>query len=129
VKKTPLPLDNSIILLALVFSTTLAGCAMTFDATSLGVPAAMASPAAQPVVGDTFNVRSHATYLFWGLFPSRVPRLGRTLQGQLAGGRGVQNLRIHVSRRWSDMLITVLSGGIINPVSVTFAGVITPPSP
>jgi hypothetical protein len=127
VKKTPL--HNSMTLLALVLSTTLVGCAMTFDATSLGVPAVMASPAAQPVVGDTFNVRSHATYLFWGLFSSSAPNLGRTLQGQLAGGRGVRNLRIHVSRRWSDLLITVLSGGVITPVSVTFEGVITPPSP
>ena len=102
---------------------------MTFDATSLGAPAAMAAPAAQPVVGDTFNVRSHATYLFWGLYTGGAPNLGRTLQGQLAGGRGVQNLRIHVARRWSDILITVLTAGVVDPVSVTFEGIITPASP
>ena len=115
------------VLLALVLSTTVAGCAMTFDATSLGVPAAMASPS--PVAGDTFNVRTHATYLFWGLYTGGAPNLGRTLQGQLAGGRGVQNLRIHVSRRWSDLLITVLTAGLVDPVSVTFQGVITPALP
>ncbi len=114
---------------ALVFSVAVTGCVMTFDATSLGVPASMAAPATQPAVGDTFNIRSHAWYLFWGLFPSSEPSLERTLEGQLAGGRSVQNLRIHVYRRFTDILITVVSAGIVDPVSVSFEGVITARSP
>jgi len=116
-------------LVALVLSVTVAGCAMTFDATSLGVPAAMAAPATRPVAGDTFNIQSHAMFLFWGLYPSSVPSLERALEGQLAGGRGVQNLRIHVYRRWTDILFTVLSAGIVAPATVRFEGVITPQSP
>jgi hypothetical protein len=124
------PQHNSLsVLVALVVAATAAGCAMTFNAASLGVPVTMASPAAQPVVGDTFNVQAHATYLFWGLYQSSGPSLEHTLQGQLAGGRGVQNLTIHVFRRWTDVLFTVLTAGIVDPVSVTFEGVVTPQSP
>jgi len=102
---------------------------MTFDATSLGVPAGMASPATQPAVGDTFNIQLKAWYVFWGLYPSSEPSLERSLEGQLAGGRGIRNLRIHVYRRWSDILITALTAGLLDPVSVRFEGVITPQSP
>lgn len=102
---------------------------MTFDATSLGVPTTMASAAAQPAVGDTFNVTSRAVYLFWGLYPVKMPSLQNTLEGQLAGGRGVQDLKIHVGHGLSDLLVTVLTAGLVSPVAVRFEGVITPPSP
>jgi len=102
---------------------------MTFDSTSLGVPAVMASAASQPVVGDTFNVTDHALYMLWGLVPLEQPSLQATLEAQLAGGRAVQNLRIHVRRRWLDVLVTVLSAGLLSPVSVTFEGIIAPRAP
>jgi hypothetical protein len=102
---------------------------MTFDATSLGVPASLASSAAQPAVGDTFNVRTKAVYLFWGLYASQEPSVLRVLEGQVAGGRAVQDLRVHVARRWSDILITVLTAGVVSPVTVSFRGVIVPGSP
>lgn len=111
-------------LLALALSLAVAGCAMTFDANSLGVPAGMASPAQQPAVGDTFNVQVKALYLLWGAIPSRVPSLERTLEGQLAGGRSIQGLSIRVYHRWSDVLVTLLTVGILDPVSVRFHGVI-----
>lgn len=117
------------LLAALLVALCLTGCAMTFDSTSLGVQATMASAVSQPAVGDTFTVTSHAVYLFWGLYPVKMPSLRNTLEGQLAGGRGVQDLRIHVGRRWSDLLVTVLTVGVVSPVSVTFEGVITPQSP
>ena len=102
---------------------------MTFDATSLGVPAAMASAASRPVAGDTFNVQSKAVYLFWGLYASSRPSLLNALESQLSGGRGVQDLTVRVSHRWSDALITVLTAGIVTPVTVTFHGVVAPAGP
>jgi hypothetical protein len=115
---------------ALLLALTAAGCAMTFDATSLGAPAVMASSVSQPAVGDTFNVTSRAVYLLWGLYPVTKLSLQNTLEGQLAGGRGVADLRIRVRRRWSDLLITVVTVGLVSPISVTFEGVVTPrPSP
>jgi hypothetical protein len=119
----------SSLLAALLFGLGAPGCALTFDATSLGVPASMAAAASQPVVGDTFNVTDHALYALWGLIPLKHPNLQATLEAQLAGGRAVQNLRIRVRRRWPDLLVTVLSAGLLNPVSVTFEGIIAPRSP
>lgn len=127
--KTAPSYNPSSFVLAAAASLAVAGCAMTFDASSLGVPASMASPAQQQVVGDTFNVATHAVYLLWGTIPSHVPNLGQVLEGQLASGRAVQNLSIRVSRRWTDVLITVLTGGLVDPVSIRFQGVITGGSP
>ena len=104
-------------------------CALNFNATSLGVPVSMASAASRPAAGDTFNVRSGAVYLFWGLLPAKTPSLENTLESQLAGGRAVRDLRIKVGRRWSDLLVTVLTAGLVTPVSVTFEGTVAAPPP
>jgi hypothetical protein len=102
---------------------------MTFNARSLGVPAAMSQPAGQPIVGDTFQVTLKSVHLFWGLYPARVPRLQSALAGQLAGGRGVANLEIRVRRRLADVLVSGLTLGVINPSSVTFGGIVTRGAP
>jgi hypothetical protein len=47
------------------------------------------------------------------------------LAAQLGGGSGVADLRIRVRSRWSDILITGLTLGLIVPRSVTFEGVVT----
>lgn len=107
----------------------LAGCALTFDARSLGVPATMAGPVAAPAAADSFHVTQTAVHLFWGLYEARAPSLQGALAGQLADGRGIANLRIRVHRRWSDVLGTVLSFGVIVPVSVTFEGVVVRSEP
>lgn len=114
---------------ALTLGLAATGCALSFDSTSLGVPVSMASAASRPAAGDTFNVRSSALYVFWGLLPVRTPSLENTLESQLAGGRAVRDLRIEVGRRLPDLLITVLTLGFVAPVSVTFHGVVAAPSP
>jgi hypothetical protein len=115
--------------LAAALAVTAGGCALTFDARSLGVPATMAVPAGQPVVGDTFRVTTKAMHMFWGLYPARTPNLRNVLAGQLAGGGSVQNLRIRARKRWSDVLVTVLFVGVFSPTSVTFEGVVTRSGP
>jgi hypothetical protein len=117
------------IVAAALLALSATGCALHFDATSLGVPVSMASAASRPAVGDTFNIRSGAVYLFWGLLPVKTPILENTLETQLAGGRAVRDLRIEIGRRWSDLLVTVLTAGIVTPVSVTFQGIVAAPSP
>jgi hypothetical protein len=114
---------------AALLALSATGCALTFDSASLGVPVSMASPASRPAVGDTFHVRSGAVFILWGLVPLKKPSLENTLETQLAGGRSVRDLRIHVSRRLPDLFITVLTGGVVSPVSVTFEGIIGAPSP
>src|SRR5262245_4338767 len=44
------------------------GCAMSFDATELGVPTSMAQSAHDPVPAGAaqFSVTKHPVYMFWG---------------------------------------------------------------
>jgi hypothetical protein len=111
--------------LVLVLLLSLAGCAETFDASTLGVPAALAAPAGQPVQGTRFRVTSHAVYGLWGLASFKQPSLRKALAGQLGGGSGIADLKIKVRSRWTDVLVTVLTAGLIVPRAVTFEGVVT----
>jgi hypothetical protein len=108
-------------LLALV----LAGCAETFDATSVGVPVTMSSSAGQPPQGERFSVTSHAVYGLWGMFRIKQPSLQRALSAQLGGGKAIADVKIHSRSRFFDVLITGLTLGIIAPRSVTYEGVVT----
>lgn len=109
----------------LLFLVLLSGCAQTFDAASLGVPVTMASPAAQAPQGDRFSVTSRAVFGFWGTLRFKQPSLQKALAAQLGGGSGVADVRIRVRSRWSDLLITALTAGLVVPRSVTFEGVVT----
>jgi hypothetical protein len=103
----------------------LSGCAQTFDATTLGVPATLASPAGQPPAGDRFRVSSKAVFGLWGLVRFKEPSLRKALAAQLGGGAGIADVKIKVRSRWTDLLFTVLTAGLIVPRSVTFEGVVT----
>lgn len=111
--------------LALLVVLALAGCAQTFDATTLGVPATLASPAGQPAEGDRFRVNTKAVFGLWGIVRLKEPSLRKALAAQLGGGSGIADVKIKVRSRWSDLLFTVLTAGIIVPRSVTFEGVVT----
>lgn len=111
--------------LAVILVLSLSGCALTFDATTLGVPVSLASPAGQPPEGTRFRVTSRAVYALWGVAPLKRPSLRKALAAQLGGDRGIADLRIRVRSRWSDVLITALTAGLIVPRAVTFEGVVT----
>jgi hypothetical protein len=104
---------------------SLGGCAHTFDATNLGVPVTLATAVGQPVEGSRFRVTSRAVFAFWGLARIKDASLRKALAAQLAGGSGIANVRIKVRSRWSDVLITALTAGLIVPRAVTFEGVVT----
>jgi hypothetical protein len=108
----------------LLFLASLQGCAQTFDATTLGVPVTLAGAVGQRVEGSRFRVTSRAMYAFWGLVRIKDPSLRKALAAQLAGGSGVANLRIKVRSRWSDVLVTALTAGLIVPRAVTYEGVV-----
>ena len=103
---------------------SLQGCAQTFDATTLGVPVTLASGVGQPVEGSRFRVTSRAMYTFWGLLRIKDPSLRKALAAQLAGGSGIANLKIKVRSRWTDVLVTALTAGLIVPRAVTYEGVV-----
>ena len=102
------------------------GCVLTFDATELGVPTSMAEPAQAVAQGTPFRVTKHPVFLLWGLVTAAQPNAEDVLAGQVGEGSRVANLRIKVRSRWSDLLVTAISGGLITPRSVTFEGVVVP---
>jgi hypothetical protein len=63
-------------------------------------------------------------YAFWGLARLKEPSLRKALAAQLAGGSGIADLKIKVRSRWTDILVTVLSAGLIVPRAVTYEGVV-----
>ena len=111
----------------LALALTLSGCAMTFDATDLGVPTSLAEAAQTPPQGTPFTVTKHPVYLLWGLAAASRPNAEDVLAGQVGTGARIANLKIKVRARWSDLLVTVLTAGLISPRSVTFQGVVVSP--
>lgn len=102
------------------------GCALQFDATHLGVPVTMAAPAGETPRGAKFSVNAGALHLLWGLVPAKQPNLQRVLAPQLTSDARVEDLKIKVRSRWSDVFLTVLTAGILVPRTVTFEGVVVP---
>ncbi len=107
-----------------LFTASQAGCSLTLDATTLGVPATLASSASAPAEGTKFSVTSRALYGFWGLAKLSEPSLRKTLASQLAGGKSVADVRIKVRSKFSDLVITALTLGLLVPRAVTIEGVV-----
>lgn len=99
-------------------------CSMTFDATHLGVPVTMASAARAPAEGEPFKLTSRAVYGLWGMVKFSEPSLEHSLAAQLVGGKEVADLKISVKSHFRDVLLTVLTAGLVVPRAVTFEGVI-----
>lgn len=110
--------------IAVALALTSSGCALTFDSRHLGVTATMAEPAQAPASGTAFHVTKHPVYLLMGLVAMSQPNLQDVLAGQVANGSSIASLRIRVRARWSDVLITALTAGLISPRSVTYEGVV-----
>ncbi|MEO6068800.1 MAG: hypothetical protein ABJB33_09135 [Gemmatimonadota bacterium] len=108
-----------------------AACAQTFDATTLGVPATLATDGVAAPQGTAFAVRAKALWAAWGLLPVNQPSLKKILSAQLVGGKSVANIRIKTRTSIFDGIITLATFGIFVPRSVTFEGVVVdaPPSP
>lgn len=113
-------------LAALAFLLGTAGCAVTYDATHLGVPVSLADAAQAPATGTPFSVTKHPVYVMWGLFRASDPNLDDILAGQVGAGAGLTRVKIHSRLRLTDLLFTVLTAGFLSPRSVTFEGVIVP---
>ena len=116
-------------ILLLAILTAGSGCSLNFDSTHLGVPVTMGSAAGAPAQGTHFKTDSHPVWGLWGLFSVSSPNLQKVLSRQLVGAAGVADLKIKVRSRWSDVLVTVLTGGLVVPRTVTFEGVIVPSQP
>lgn len=98
------------------------GCALTFDATRLGVPVTMAGTPQPTPTGTPFRVTRHPVFLLFGLATVGEPDLEDVLEAEVGTGAGVQNLRIKVAASPTDVLFTVITLGVISPRTVTFEG-------
>lgn len=101
-----------------------AGCTQSFDATSLGVPVSMGVAAGEQVQGTPFKTNVGTLHAFFGLVTLSKPNLRKALAGQLIGANEVAQLRIKSHSRWSDVLLTLLTAGLLVPRTVTYEGVI-----
>ncbi len=113
-------------LLPLLAAVTLVagGCAEAFDATTLGVPVTMASPAGEAPQGDSFSVSSRSVHALWGLVPLSRSSIRRALGVQAIDAPIITGVKITVRSRWSDLLVSALTLGILVPRTVTYEGVV-----
>ena len=108
----------------LTLAIAVSGCALTLDATHLGVPVSLASSSERPDSGTPFSITKHSIYILVGLVPVSQPNLEDLLAGQVGTGARITNLRIKARSRWSDLLIMGLTLGFVVPRSVTFEGIV-----
>jgi hypothetical protein len=113
-------------LLVLAGALTVSGCALTFDATDLGVPTSMAESARTPAQGEAFRITKKPVFLLWGLIGTSRPNAENILAGQVGTGSRVANLKIKLRMRLTDLIVTGLTLGLVNPRTVTFEGVVVP---
>ncbi len=97
---------------------------MTFDGTKLGVPVTMGSKAGAPAKGQPFKVSSGSLWVLWGAVPVKKPSLREPLGSQLVGGQSIEDVKITVGSRWYDVLVSVVTLGLVTPRTVTLEGVI-----
>lgn len=103
---------------------TTAGCAQTFDATTLGVPATLATANAAVPAGTTFNVHAKALWAAWGILPISQPDLRKVLAAELVGGRSIANVRIRTHTSILDGIISLGTAGLLVPRSVSYEGIV-----
>ncbi len=113
-------------LASLLVAVCLGACSLTYDATALGVPATLASSASEPVEGEHFKVTSRAVWGLWGLVQLSQPNLRKALAHQVAEGSSVADIRIKSKARFSDILFTVITLGLLSTRSVTVEGTVVP---
>lgn len=104
----------------------LSGCVHVFDARTLGANVRVATAPGEATCATPFRRSQKAVFLLWGAVRATRPSLEHALGGQVTGSDEITNLRIRVRSRFSDLLFTAFTGGLVVPRSVTFDGCVTP---
>lgn len=99
-------------------------CGHTFDASTLGVEATMASPASAPAQGEAFVINKKAMFFFWGAVRGSQPSLQDALASQVTSLQRVADLRVRVRSSFSDLFFTIITAGLVVPRSVTYEGIV-----
>ena len=99
-------------------------CTQTFDATSLGVPATMASAPGDAAPGKPFTVRAHTVHGLLGIVTLSQANMQKALASELVGGGQITQLRIKTRSKLMDLFVTLITAGMIVPRTVTYQGVV-----
>ena len=67
---------------------------------------------------------THAVFGLWGLASLKKPAVDKILASHLVGKTGISAVRVRIRSSWTDVLITVLTAGLVVPRSVTVEGVV-----
>jgi len=105
----------------------LGGCAHTFDARTLGAGVSLAAAPGAGPCPTRFRRSQKAVFLLWGLVPAARPSLQNALASEVAGTAEIRDLRISVRSRFTDLLFTGITAGLVVPRSVTFEGCVVGP--
>ncbi|MFQ6045990.1 MAG: hypothetical protein ACE5PT_06480 [Gemmatimonadales bacterium] len=108
----------------LALALAMSGCVHRFDAATLGVEAIMSSPAANLPQGEPFKIDRKAVYLVLGVIPVARPSLQKVLATQVVGDQRIANLKITVKSRWTDVLLTAITAGLVVPRTVVYEGIV-----
>jgi hypothetical protein len=108
----------SVVALALVIVVT--GCATIPLESSLEKPVSMTDMRGTPA--QTFESKSKAIWLFWGLVPLSVPTVDEAVAPAVADHAGVQNLMITTEADGLDVFAWILTNGILMMRTVTIEG-------
>ena len=110
--------------LAVALVLAAGACTQKFDATTLGVPVSMASPA-DTTGAVAFRTSGKSVHLLFGLFTISQANLQKALARQLVGGKQVSAVKITTKSRWFDVLLTGITLGVVVPRTVIFEGVVS----
>ncbi len=109
---------SSVVILA--FIIIFAGCATLPLESNLDKPVSMTKVKDTQV--KTFVTNSKALWLFWGLTPISLPEIDGIMLPQVSGHAGVQNLKITTESGFVDLVVTILTNGILTMRTVTVEG-------
>ncbi len=102
----------------------LSSCAMSFDATTLGVPARLSSAATDQPQGERFKVGGRVVWGLWGLVRLSQPKLEQALAHQVTDANELADITIKSRVKVPDILFTAITLGLISTRSVEIEGVV-----
>jgi len=105
---------------ALAIVVVFASCAVLPMRSKLNKPVSMTQMKDGP--GEHFSEEKQAFWLFWGLAPLIIPEIDEVVASEVSGHAGVQNLKITTQYTAIDMIINILTSGILHPRTITIEG-------
>lgn len=96
------------------------GCATIPMESNLEKPVSMTNMKGTPA--QTFESESKAIWLFWGLVPLSVPTIDQVAGPEAADHAGVQNLKITTEDDALDVIVWILTNGILTMRTITIEG-------